>query len=221
MDITSLMLTFKLAMITTLLLMIISIPIGYWLAYSQSRIKPIWEAVISLPIVLPPTVLGFYFLLAFGSGSLSGTWIQNTLGLNLIFSFEGLILASVLFSLPFAVHPIQAGLINLPKSLMEASFMLGKSKWQTLWYVLLPNIKPALITAAVLTFAHTIGEFGLVLMIGGSIPGETKVASISIYEHVESMQYTNAHWMSAILIGLSFIVLLFIFLVNRKMLSRR
>lgn len=215
-DPSPLVLTFQLAVVTTLLLLVVSIPLAYWLAYTRSRWRPLWEALISMPIVLPPTVLGFYLLLLWSPSGAIGTWLANNAGLHLIFSFEGLVLASMIYSLPFMVHPIQAGFLNLPSSLKEASYILGKSRWQTLLKVLLPNIKPALISAIVLTFAHTIGEFGLVLMIGGSIPGVTKVASIAIYEEVESMNYGTANIYSLILFAVSFIVLLFVFILNKK-----
>ncbi len=207
-------LTFQLALTTTILLFLIGIPIAYWLAYTKFKIKPIIEAIISLPLVLPPTVLGFYLLLAFSPNNSFGAWLDQYLGLRLVFSYEGLVLGSMLYSLPFMVHPIQAGLANLSPSLREASYVLGKSEWTTLLRVLLPNIRPALITGIVLSFAHTIGEFGLVLMIGGSIQGETKVASIAIYEQVESLNYAVANSYSFILFALSFFILLLVYLYN-------
>lgn len=215
-----LILTFQLALVTTVILLLISIPLAYWLAYSRSRVKPIIEALVSMPLVLPPTVLGFYFLIAFSPGNSFGGWLKDTLGLQLVFSFAGLVLSSVIYSLPFMVHPIQSGLSSLPESLREASYVMGKSRATTLAKVLLPNIKPALLTGIVLAFAHTIGEFGVVLMIGGSIPGVTKVASIAIYEEVESLNYAAANFYSIVLIILSFSVLLLVYLVNGGYLKR-
>jgi len=209
-----LLLTFKLALVTTLLLLIISIPLSYWLAYSKSRIKPIIETLVSMPLVLPPTVLGFYLLVVFSPANAFGGWLNEHLGLQLIFSFEGLVIASIIYSLPFMVHPIQAGFSNLPSSISEASYVLGKSKFTTLFKVLLPNIKPSLLTGVILAFAHTIGEFGVVLMIGGNMPGKTKVASIAIYDEVEALNYSAANWYSIILFCITFSILLIVYLVN-------
>ncbi len=216
-----LQLTLRLACMTTLLLGVISIPLAYWLAYSQARLKPVVEAIVSLPLVLPPTVLGFYLLLIFSPAKGLGQWLDHWLGLRLVFSFEGLVLASVLSSLPFMVHPIQAGLANLSPSLSEAAYVLGKSKTTTLFKVLLPNIKPSLLTGLVLTFAHTIGEFGVVLMIGGNIPGETRVAAIALYDEVEALRYDLAHTYSLILVALSFTILLSVYLLNGNHFPRR
>ena len=157
-------LTFKLACITTLLLLLIGIPIAYKLSQTKSRLKPIIEALVSMPIVLPPTVIGFYMLIAFSPTNAFGQFLENWFGLRLVFSFGGLILASVIYSLPFMVQPIQAGFSSLSASLSEAAFTMGKSKLQTLWFILLPNIKPAILTGIVLSFAHTVGEFGVVLI---------------------------------------------------------
>lgn len=209
-----LILTFELALVTTLLLLVVAIPLSYWLAYSKTRFKPVIETLVSMPLVLPPTVLGFYLLVALSPSSALGSWLLEHLGIQLIFSFEGLVLASMIYSLPFMVHPIQAGFAKLPPVLTEASYVLGKSKWTTVFKVLLPNIKPALLTGTVLAFAHTIGEFGVVLMIGGSIPGETKVASIAIYDEVEALNYTAANWYSLVLFAITFGILLLVYLVN-------
>ncbi|MEL6924079.1 MAG: molybdate ABC transporter permease subunit [Bacteroidota bacterium] len=209
-----LLLTFQLAFITTCLLFVFSLPLAYWLAYGRSRWKPVVEALVSMPLVLPPTVLGFYLLIAFSPANAFGAWLDDWLGLRLVFSFEGLVLGSILYSLPFMVHPIQSGLSNLPSSLKEAAYVLGKSRWVTLTKVLLPNIKPALLTGIVLSFAHTVGEFGVVLMIGGNIPGQTKVASIAIYDAVESLQYGDAHFYSLTLFVISFVILLLVYLAN-------
>ncbi|MCB0494609.1 MAG: molybdate ABC transporter permease subunit [Cyclobacteriaceae bacterium] len=213
-------LTFKLAFITTAILLVVSIPIAYWLAFTRSRIKPILETLVSMPLVLPPTVLGFYLLIAFSPSFFFGRLLNEWFGLKLVFSFEGLVIASVFYSLPFMVHPIQSGFSNLASSLTEASFVLGKSKITTLFKVLLPNIKPSLLTGLVLAFAHTIGEFGVVLMIGGNIPDKTKVASIAIYDEVESLNYGTANTYSFILFAVTFIVLLAVYLVNGGYMKR-
>ncbi len=212
-------LTFKLAFITTTLLLFIGIPLGYFLSQTSSRFKPAIEAIVSMPLVLPPSVLGFYLLLAFSPNNSFGAWLDANFELRLVFSFEGLVLASILFSLPFMVHPIQSGFTALSKSLKEASYILGKSKWQTLWFVLLPNIRPSLLTASVITFAHTVGEFGVVLMIGGNIAGETKVASIAIYDEVESLNYSLANQYALTLFIISFAILLFVYAVNKSMMK--
>ncbi|WP_103867269.1 molybdate ABC transporter permease subunit [Aquimarina sp. I32.4] len=209
-----LLLTFKLALTTTFLLILISIPLSYWLAHTKSRIKPLLETLISMPLVLPPTVLGFYMLVVFGPSTTLGAWLNDYLGLRLIFSFKGLVIASIIYSLPFMVHPIQAGFANLPTTLTEASYVLGKSKITTIFNVLLPNIKPSILTGIVLAFAHTIGEFGVVLMIGGNIPGKTKVASIAIYDEVEALNYVAANWYSLILFIITFSILLLVYLIN-------
>lgn len=209
-----LILTFKLALVTTFILLIVSIPLSYWLAYTKSKIKPIIETLVSMPLVLPPTVLGFYLLVVFSPSNAVGNWLNEYLGIQLIFSFHGLVFASILYSLPFMVHPIQAGFSNLPSSISEASYVLGKSRFTTLIKVLLPNIKPSLLTGIVLAFAHTIGEFGVVLMIGGNMPGKTKVASIAIYDEVEALNYDVANWYSFILFAISFSILLIVYLVN-------
>ena len=213
-DFEPLILTFKLSLITTLLLLVISIPLAYWLAHSKNRIKTVVETLVSMPLVLPPTVLGFYLLLAFSPSNSFGNWLSESLGLQLIFSFEGLVLASVIYSLPFMVHPIQSGFAGLPPSLREAAYVLGKSKWNTLFKVLLPNMKSSLLTGVVLAFAHTIGEFGVVLMIGGNIPGKTKVASIAIYDEVEALNYGLANQYSIILFAITFLILLLVYLTN-------
>lgn len=213
-------LTLKLAAITTLILLVISIPIGKWLAFTKARIKPVIETLVSMPLVLPPTVLGFYLLLAFSPDSSLGRLLENWFGLRLAFSFQGLVVASVIYSLPFMVHPIQSGLSSLPESLRDAARVIGKSWLTTLFKVELPNIKPSLLTGLVLSFAHTMGEFGVVLMIGGSIPNRTRVASIAIYDEVEALNYGTAHYYSLILLALAFSVLLLVYLVNSGYLKK-
>ncbi|WP_375445384.1 molybdate ABC transporter permease subunit [uncultured Fibrella sp.] len=209
-------LTLRLASVTTLLLLLIGVPLAGWLALSQFRLKPLVESLISLPLVLPPSVVGFYLLLAFSPSSTFGAWLLRTLDLQLVFSFSGLVVASLLYSLPFMVHPIQAGLENLPVSWREASYTLGQSPTRTLWRVMLPNCKPALLTGIILTFAHTIGEFGLVLMIGGNLPGQTRVASIAIYNEVELLHFDTAHAYAALLLGLSLGILLLVYSFNKR-----
>ena len=209
-----LLLTFKLALVTTLVLLIISVPIALWLVNSKSKIKPIVATLVSMPLVLPPTVLGFYFLLAFSPGNSFGRWIDDWLGIQLVFSFTGLVVASVIYSLPFMVHPLQAGMNSLPDSLTEASYVLGKSKWTTFRKIVLPNIRTSLLTGIVLSFAHTVGEFGVVLMIGGNIPGKTRVASIAIYDQVEALNYASANFYSLVLFGITFAILLSVYLIN-------
>ncbi|MEM8506339.1 MAG: molybdate ABC transporter permease subunit [Bacteroidota bacterium] len=220
MDWNPLFLTFKLALVTTLLLFVVSIPLAYWLAYSKSKGKPILEAIVSLPLVLPPTVLGFYFLVAFSPNNAFGRWLEQWFGVQLVFSFTGLVIASILYSLPFMVHPIQSGLSSISPSLKEAAYVMGKSRWETLTKVLLPNIRPSLLTGVVLAFAHTVGEFGVILMIGGSIPGKTKVASVMIYEEVEALNYDNANFYSGILLVTTFVILVVVYLVNGGYLKR-
>jgi molybdate transport system permease protein len=214
------LLTLKLSSIATIILLVISIPLAYWLAYSKKRIKPVLETLVSMPLVLPPTVLGFYLLVAFSPNNLFGTWLDDWFGLKLIFSFEGLVFASIIYSLPFMVQPIQSGFKSLPLNLSEASYVLGSSKFKTLRKVLLPNIKSSLLTGIVLTFAHTIGEFGVVLMIGGNIPDKTRVASIAIYDEVESLNYAAANKYSLILFAIAFIIILSVNLFNGGYLSR-
>lgn len=215
-----LILTFELASVTTLILLGVSIPLAAWLSASRSRVKPVVETLVSMPLVLPPTVLGFYFLLAFSPGNAFGQWLDQWLGLQLVFSFPGLVLASVIYSLPFMVHPIQSGLSALPASLREAAYVMGVSRRRTLLKVLLPNIKPSLLTGIVLAFAHTVGEFGVVLMIGGSIPGRTRVASIAIYDEVEALDYGAANFYSSVLFVITFCILLLVYLVNGGYLKR-
>lgn len=209
-----LLLTFQLALATTAVLLVLALPLAYWLAQTRSRWKAAVEALVSMPLVLPPTVIGFYFLLAFSPNGGFGAWIDEWLGLRLVFSFGGLVAASVIYSLPFMVHPIQAGLAGLPPSLAEASALLGKSAWTTLLRIQLPNIRPALLTGTVLAFAHTIGEFGVVLMIGGNLPGKTRVASIAIYDEVEALNYPAAHAYSLVLFVICFAILLGVYWVN-------
>ena len=201
-------LSFKLAGITTLLLFIVSVPLAWYLSQTHSKLKPFLEALTALPIVLPPSVIGFYILVSLSPNSSLGSLFQNVFGVDLVFNFTGLVIASCFYSLPFMVQPLQGGFESINKNMLEASYIAGKSKMRTMFSVALPNIKPAIMTAVIITFAHTVGEFGVVLMVGGSIPQETRVASVAIYEMVEMMDYEGAHLYSAIMLGMSFIVLL-------------
>ena len=214
------LLTLQLALVSTVLLLLICVPLAWWLASTQSRAKPVVETLVSLPLVLPPTVLGFYLLVAFSPNNAVGQWLGAWLGIRLVFSFPGLVLGSIIYSLPFMVQPIHSGLAGLPSSLREASYVLGKSRWATLVTVLLPNIRPSLLTGIVLAFAHTLGEFGVVLMIGGSIPGRTRVASIAIYEQVEANNLALANTYALVLFALAFVLLLTVYLLNGGYLKR-
>jgi molybdate transport system permease protein len=216
MDLEPIWLSLRLAAITTILLLFIGVPISYWLSRKQTVLKLIAEALITMPLVLPPSVLGFYLLLAFSPSNAFGEWLQAHLDLQLVFSFKGLVIASIIYSLPFMVSPLKAAFSHLPKSMAEASYMMGKSKVQTFFKVLLPNIKASIFTAVVLTFAHTLGEFGVVLMIGGNIPGQTKVASIAIYDAVETMDYASANSYALILFAITFIIVVGVFIINRN-----
>ena len=209
-------LTLRLALCTTALLLLFGVPFAYWLAATRTRWKPVLETLVGMPLVLPPSVLGFYLLLAFSPQHAFGRWMAQTVHLSLVFSFAGLVLGSLIFSLPFMVQPLQAGFQNLPGSLLEASRTLGKSDTVSLFRVLLPNMKPALLTGIVLSFAHAIGEFGVVLMIGGNIPGVTRVASLAIYDEVESLHYDEANAYAAVLFGVSFVILLTVHLAKKR-----
>lgn len=209
-------LSFKLASVTTAALLIIGVPIAYWLAFSRRPYKVVLEAILALPLVLPPTVLGFYLLVAFSPSSALGAFLDSAFGLRLVFSFEGLVVASVIAGLPFLIGPVQSGFASLPASLVEAAYTLGLSRWQTFWQILLPNIKPALLAGTVLSFAHTVGEFGVVLMIGGSLPGVTRVASIAIYDEVASLNYAAANAYSLVLVACCFALLLSVYVINRR-----
>jgi molybdate transport system permease protein len=208
--------TFKLAVITTFFLFFIGIALGYYLAFTKSRFKPFFETLIAMPLVLPPSVLGFYLLIAFSPENFLGAFLRDNFSIHLIFSFEGLVIASVLFSLPFMVQPMQTGFSSLSQNMIFASYTLGKSKFETLIKVMIPNIKSSILSAVVITFAHTIGEFGVVLMIGGNIAGETKVASIAIYDEVESLNYAVANQYALTLFIISFTVLLSVYYLNKK-----
>ena len=212
----TIILTLQLALISTAILLILSIPIAFWLSQSKSKFKPVVQAFVNIPLILPPTVLGFYLLIVFAPNSAIGGFFNDYFGIRLAFSFHGLVIGSVIYSLPFMVQPIYSGFSQLPRNMVNASYLLGKGKRETLLKVMLPNIKPSLITGIVLSFAHTIGEFGVVLMIGGNIPGETKVLSIEIFDQVESMNYSYAHLYAGLLVVFSFIALTVLFFLNQK-----
>ena len=209
-------LSFKLAFITTLILFFIGVPFAWYLSQTKSKLKPFLEAITAMPIVLPPSVLGFYILWLFSSNSLIGEFLEK-FNIELVFNFQGLVVASCLYSFPFMTQPLQSGFESLNKSMIEASFIAGKSKLVTLLRVALPNIKPSLITAIVITFAHTIGEFGVVLMVGGSIPDKTEVASVAIYNLVENLDYKLAHIYSLIMVVMSFLILLVVYIFNKRL----
>lgn len=211
----ALALTAQLAALTTVVLLALATPIAWWLARSNRPWAGWIEAVVALPLVLPPTVIGFYLLVALAPESSLGAWWYSTTGESLLFSFEGLVLASLIYSLPFAVQPLQTAFAGISKSLLETASSLGASFPDRFLHIALPLSRRGYLTAAVLTFAHTVGEFGIVLMIGGNIPGETRVASIALYESVEILDYSSAHKMSLVLLGFSFLVLLLVYVSNR------
>ncbi|MBL3520237.1 molybdate ABC transporter permease subunit [Aliarcobacter lanthieri] len=208
------MLSFKLAFITTLILFVLCMPLAWYLSQTKSKFKPFLESLCTMPLVVPPTVLGFYLLWGLSHNSPIGQFFENYFGIKLVFNFYGIIIASCIYSLPFMVQPLQSGFESLNKNMLEASYISGKSKFTTVLRVALPNIKPSLLTALIITFAHTVGEFGVVLMIGGSIPNETRVAAIAIYEFVEVLDYKDAHIYSLIMIVMSFITLLAVYVFN-------
>ena len=212
----TLLLTGKLAGWTTVILFIIGLPIAYVLAYRRFPLKAVVEALISMPMVLPPTVLGFYMLVAYSPQNGFGRFMSEHFNTRLAFSFEGVLIASVLFSLPFMIQPLQNGLMGIPKSYREASYTLGKSEFTTFIRVLIPNMIPSIITAVAMTFAHCIGEFGVVIMVGGNMPGETRVASIAIYDEVQAMNYHAANQYSFILFIISLLILTVIYSINGK-----
>ncbi|MEZ0361377.1 MAG: molybdate ABC transporter permease subunit [Hydrogenobacter sp.] len=215
-DLSPFWLTLKLAFWTTFMLLILCIPLSYYLAYTKHKINTILEAVITLPLVLPPTVLGFYLLLLFNKQGFFGSLWYRLFDRQLVFHFEGIVIASIIYSLPMMVHPLTAGFKSVSKNLVEASWTLGKSKFETLLRVILPNMKASILTGIVLSFAHTVGEFGVVLMVGGNIQGETRVVSIAIYDAVESVNYPAAHLYALVLFSLSFITLLSLYILNRR-----
>ena len=211
-----LLLSLKLSLITMISLFIVGIPAAYWLVFSRVRWKFLAESVVALPLVLPPTVLGFYLLMIVGGNSFIGRWYEVAFNKTLAFSFEGLVLGSFIYSLPFAVQPFQTAFAGVDRKLLEASWSLGRSHLYTFFSVILPLSRQGIITGCVLSFAHTLGEFGVVLMIGGNIPGITKVASVAIYDEVQSLNYGSANIYSAILLSFSFIILAVVYFINRR-----
>jgi molybdate transport system permease protein len=207
-DWTAIALTLRLAAVTTALLLVLCTPLAWWLAHTRSRWKGPISAVVALPLVLPPTVIGFYLLVSMGPHGPLGQLTQ-WLGLGrLPFTFAGLVVGSLIYSLPFAVQPLQRAFENLGQRPLEVAATLGAGPIDRFFSIVLPLARPGFITAAILSFAHTVGEFGVVLMMGGNIPGVTRVVSVQIYDHVEAMQYTNAHWLAGGMLGFSFLVLL-------------
>lgn len=217
---TAIFLTLKLALTTTFFLMVVGVPIAWWLARSKAWWKEAAGAVVSLPLVLPPTVLGFYLLLALGPSSPLGKLSQSLLGHGLPFTFAGLVIGSVLYSLPFAVQPIRNAFEAFGDGPLEAAATLRASPLDRFFTVALPLARPGLLTGAILGFAHTVGEFGVVLMIGGNIPGETKVLSVAIYDYVETLEWDKAHILSAGMLVFSFIVILSMMLVEKRLRRR-
>ena len=216
-----LFLTIKLAAITTLILLIIGTPVAWWLSTTRLKIKPLIETIVALPIVLPPTVMGFYLLILLSPQSAIGNWWFELTGETLTFNFTGLVIASVLYSFPFVVQPLQSAFENVGRDLMEAAHTLGAKPLDAFFSIAVPLSKRGFLTATVLGFAHTLGEFGVVLMVGGNIPEETRVISIAIYDHVEMLEYGKAHMLSAILLGFAFITMLLMYTVNHKQANRQ
>ena len=216
-----LFLTVKLAAITTLILLIIGTPIAWWLSTTRLKIKPLIETIVALPIVLPPTVMGFYLLILLSPQSTIGNWWLELTGETLTFNFSGLVIASVLYSFPFVVQPLQSAFENVGRDLMEAAHTLGAKPLDAFFSIAMPLAKRGFLTATVLGFAHTLGEFGVVLMVGGNIPEETRVISIAIYDHVEMLEYGKAHMLSAILLGFAFIAMLLMYTVNHQQANKQ
>lgn len=215
-DLAAIWLTFKLASLSTLILLIVGTPIAWWLARTRSWLRGPVGAIVALPLVLPPTVIGFYLLLAMGPNGLIGQATQ-ALGLGtVVFSFSGLVIGSVIYSMPFVVQPLQNAFSAIGERPLEAAATLRAGPWDTFFSVVLPLAKPGFITASILGFAHTVGEFGVVLMIGGNIPDKTRVVSVQIYDHVEAMEYLQAHWLAGAMLVFSFVVLLALYASRRE-----
>jgi len=215
-DLTALAITLKLASISTLILLLLGTPLAWWLARTRWRFKFLPEAIVALPLVLPPTVLGFYLLLVLGPNGPVGGLLESVGGRPLAFTFTGLVIGSVIYSMPFVVQPLQDAFAAIGRRPLEVAATLRASPLDRFFTVAVPLARPGFFTAAVLGFAHTIGEFGVVLMIGGNIPGQTRVASIAIYDHVEGLEYAHAHWLSAALLLLSFLLLVAVYGFNRR-----
>jgi molybdate transport system permease protein len=216
MDAQAFWLTLRLALLVAAVLTLLGMPIAYWIAYSRWRWKFLVESVVALPLVLPPTVLGFYVLVALGARSPLGRWWQGFTGHTLAFTFEGLVIGSVLYSLPFAVQPFAASFSAVDSKLLSASAVLGASRLQTFLRVVLPLSLPGIVTGIALSFAHTMGEFGVVLMVGGNIPGLTRTVSIDIYDKVQALDYSAANYTSLVLLVISFVILSLVYGLNRR-----
>ena len=214
-DIAAITVTIKLAFISTAILIVIGTPLAWWLSQTKFKFKVIFEAIIALPLILPPTVLGFYLLITLGSNSPLGALLESYGGSSIAFSFSGLVIGSVIYSLPFVVQPLQNSFSAVKRQSLEVASTLGASQLDRFFTVAVPLARSGFVTAAVLGFAHTVGEFGVVLMIGGNIPGETGVLSIAIYDHVEAMNYAQAHLLAGGLLLTSFLMLIFVYLFNR------
>ena len=215
-DLSALLVTIKLASITTVILILVGTPIAWWLSQTRFKFKAVIEAIIALPLILPPTVLGFYLLMTLGTNGPIGNFLESLGGSSIAFTFTGLVVGSVIYSLPFVVQPLQNSFGSIGKQPMEVAATLGASKLDRFFTVAVPLARSGFITASVLGFAHTVGEFGVVLMIGGNIPGETGVLSIAIYDHVEAMEYGQAHVLAGGLLVLSFVMLLVVYIFNRR-----
>ena len=215
-DLSALVVTLKLASITTVILILVGTPIAWWLSQTRFKFKAVIEAIIALPLILPPTVLGFYLLMTLGTNGPIGNFLESLGGSSIAFTFTGLVVGSVIYSLPFVVQPLQNSFGSIGKQPMEVAATLGASKLDRFFTVAVPLARSGFITASVLGFAHTVGEFGVVLMIGGNIPGETGVLSIAIYDHVEAMEYGQAHVLAGGLLVLSFVMLLVVYIFNRR-----
>lgn len=209
-------LTARLALLVSSALLVIGLPLAYWITFSRWRWKFLLEAVVSLPLVLPPTVLGYYLLVLFGNQTACGRWYQSVTGHTLAFTFQGLVIGSILYSLPFAVQPFAASFAGVDPKLLDASAVLGASRWRTFWRIIVPLSVPGLITGVALSFAHTVGEFGVVLMIGGNIPGVTRTVSIDIYDAVQAADFTAAAHTALVLLVFSFVVLSLVYALNRR-----
>jgi molybdate transport system permease protein len=215
-DLGAVWLTLKLAAVVTVLLLVIGTPIAWWLARTRSRLQSMVGAIVALPLVLPPTVLGFYLLVAMGPKGPVGQ-LTEALGLGLLpFTFPGLVLGSVLYSLPFMVQPLQNAFEAIGERPLEVAATLRASPWDTFWSVAVPLARPGFLSGTILAFAHTVGEFGVVLMIGGNIPDKTRVVSVQIYDHVEAMEYAQAHWLAGAMLAFSFVVLLTLYTLNPR-----
>ncbi|WP_416687195.1 molybdate ABC transporter permease subunit [Candidatus Pseudothioglobus sp. Uisw_041] len=215
-DLSALLVTIKLASITTVILILVGTPIAWWLSQTRFKFKAVIEAIIALPLILPPTVLGFYLLMTLGTNGPIGNFLESLGGSSIAFTFTGLVVGSVIYSLPFVVQPLQNSFGSIGKQPMEVAATLGASKLDRFFTVAVPLARSGFITASVLGFAHTVGEFGVVLMIGGNIPSETGVLSIAIYDHVEAMEYGQAHVLAGGLLILSFVMLLVVYIFNRR-----